>query len=197
MKHHKKILPALIALAITLLLGAAAYAIDFRAAHAQTKTEEHVQSFSLGIEQGQPKPAITQLTIYVEEPAYLLGSVRQGLVKGIQDTYAIQDLRVVYDMTDTGDGAVMYVKVTSKQFIWLPLFTWANLDLRLVYASDGKLDWMDDSFIDMTESPSLRMKGQFSLTDSSMGMMTLRGQARYLGRQIAAEFLEAIQFHLY
>lgn len=187
----------LLTLVLIITLAVCAYAIDFRAAHAQTQTKDHVQSFSLGIEQGQPKPAITQLTIYVEEPAYLLGSVRQGLVKAIQDTYAIEDLRVVYEMPGPQDGAVMYVKVTSKQFIWLPLFTWANLDLRLVYASDGKLDWMDDSFIDMTESPSLRMKGQFSLTDSSMGMMTLRGQARYLGRQIAAEFLEAIQFHLY
>jgi hypothetical protein len=187
----------LLTILILVILVVAAYGIDFRAAHAQTKTKDHVQSFSLGIEQGQAKPVITQLTIYVEEPAYLLGSVRQGLVKAIQDTYAIEDLRVVYDMPGPQDGAVMYVKVTPKQFIWLPLFTWANFDLRLVYASDGELDWLDDSFIDMTESPSLRMKGQLSLTDSSMGVMTLRGQARYLGRQIAAEFLEAIQFHLY
>jgi HAMP domain-containing protein len=187
----------LLTLVLIITLAVCAYAIDFRAAQAQTQTEDHVQSFSLGIEQGQPKPAINQLTIYVEEPAYLLGSVRQGLVKAIQDTYAIEDLRVVYDMPGPQDGAVMYVKVTPKQFIWLPLFTWANFDLRLVYASDGKLDWMDDSFVNMTESPSLRMKGQFSLTDSSMGVMTLRGQVRYLGRQIAAEFLEAIQSHLY
>ena len=92
---------------------------------------------------------------------------------------------------------MLLVKVAPKQFLWLPFFSRSSFDVRLVYASDGTLAWMDDTSVQMTESPSIRMDGHFSLVDSSVGLMTLRGQVRYLGRQAAAELLKAVDAHLY
>jgi hypothetical protein len=184
-------------LAIVLVLAAASYWIDLRAAVGNTRSESQVGTYSAGVEPNQAPPPIQQLTVYVEEPGYLLRSVRQGVVKGIQDTYGIQDLRVVDEMPQAVDGSVLYVQVTPQQFIWLPVFTRADLAVRMVYSSDGELGWMDDQAVVLEESPLVRMRGDFSVADTSYGIMTLRGQARYLGRQVAAELLKAIDTHLY
>jgi hypothetical protein len=182
---------------LVLVLAAASFWLDFRAAQASTRSESQVQAFSAGVEPGQPKPAIHQLTVYVEEPGYLLGSVRQGVVKGIQDRHGIQDLRVVDEMPQPQNGPVLYVQVTPRQFIWLPVFTQADLDIHIVYASNGDLSWMEDTAVIMEESPLVRMRGDFDVADTSYGIMTLRGQARYLGRQAANEVLNSIDTHLY
>jgi hypothetical protein len=184
-------------LAVVLVLAAASYWIDLRAAVGNTRSESQVGAYSAGVEPNQTPPPIQQLTVYVEEPGYLLRSVRQGVVKGIQDTYGIQDLRVVDEMPQAVDGSVLYVQVTPQQFIWLPVFTRADLAVRMVYSSDGELGWMDDQAVVLEESPLVRMRGDFSVADTSYGIMTLRGQARYLGRQVAAELLKAIDTHLY
>jgi len=197
MESRKRIVIILVVLAIVLALAAANFWIDFRVAHGSTRSESQVATYSAGIEQSQPKPVIEQLTVYVEEPGYLMGSVRQGLVKRIQDTRGIPDLRVVHEMPKRGDGPALYVQVTPRQFLWLPVFTRAALDIRLVYASDGDLSWMDDSAVIMETSPLIRMQGNFSVADTSLGLMSLRGQARYLGRQAAVELSKAIEMHLY
>jgi hypothetical protein len=197
MKRRKIIVLLLSLLAVALVLAAATFWLDFRAAQGNTRSESQVSTYSTGVEQGQPKPAINQLTIYVEEPGSLMKSVRQGLVKRIQDTHGIQDLRVVEEMPQGGDGPALYVQVTQRQFLWLPVFTRGALEIRLVYASDGDLSWMDDTTVIMESSPLMRMKGDFSVADTSFGLMTLRGQARYLGRQAATELVNALNTHLY
>jgi hypothetical protein len=196
-ERRSKIGLFLILLAVVLVLAAASLWLDFRAAQGSTRSESQVTAFSAGIEPGQPKPAIHQLTVYVEEPGYLMGSVRQGVVKGMQDRHGIQDLRVANEMPQSEDGPVLYVQVTPRQFVWLPVFTRADLDIRIVYASNGDLSWMDDAAVVLEESPLLRMRGDFDVADTSYGIMTLRGQARYLGRQAAIEVLNAIDTHLY
>jgi hypothetical protein len=183
--------------AAILLFAAASFWLDLRIAHGSTRSESQVQTFTTGVEQGQPKPAIHQLTVYVDEPGYLQDSVRQGLVKRMQDTRGIQDLRVVSEMPQSGDGPVLFVKVAPRQFLWLPVFTRANLDVRMVYSSDGNLSWMDQQSVVMESSPLVRMKGDFNVADTSTGLMTLRGQARYLGRQAADELLKSIDANLY
>jgi hypothetical protein len=197
MERRSKIGLFLILLAVLLVLAAASFWLDFRAAQGSTRSESQVTAFSAGIEPGQPKPAIHHLTVYVEEPGYLMGSVRQGVVKGMQDRHGIQDLRVANEMPQSEDGPVLYVQVTPRQFVWLPVFTRADLDIRIVYASNGDLSWMDDAAVVLEESPLLRMRGDFDVADTSYGIMTLRGQARYLGRQAAIEVLNAIDTHLY
>jgi hypothetical protein len=183
--------------AAILLFAAASFWLDLRMAHGTTRSESQVQTFTAGVAQGQPKPAIHQLTVYVEEPGYLQGSVRQGLVKRVQDTHGIQDLRVVSDMPQSGDGPVLFVEVTPRQFLWLAVYTRANLDVRMVYSSDGDLSWMDQQAVVMESSPLVRMRGDFDVADTTLGLMTLRGQARYLGRQTADELLKAIDANLY
>jgi hypothetical protein len=183
--------------AAILLFAAASFWLDLRMARGSTRSESQVQTFTAGVEQGQPKPAIHQLTVYVDEPGYLQGSVRQGLVKRTQDTRGIQDLRVVSQMPQASDGPVLFVKVTPRQFLWLPVFTRANLEVHMVYSSDGDLSWMDHQSVVMESSPLVRMRGDFDVADTSIGLMTLRGQARYLGRQAADELLKAIDANLY
>jgi hypothetical protein len=197
MERRSKVGLFLTLLAVVLVLAAASFWLDFRAAQSSTRSESQVTAVSAGVEPGQPKPPIHQLTIYVEEPGYMLRSVRQGVVKGIQDRHGIQDFRVANEMPQSEDGPVLYVQVTPRQFIWLPVFTRADLEIRIVYASNGDLSWMDDAAVVMEESPLVRMRGDFDVADTSYGIMTLRGQARYLGRQAANEVLNAIDTHLY
>jgi hypothetical protein len=135
--------------------------------------------------------------VYVDEPGYMQGSVRQGLVKRIQDTRGIQDLRVVSELPQPGEGPVLFVEVTPLQFLWLPVFTRANLEVHMVYSSDGDMSWMDHQAVVMESSPLERLRGDFNVADTSFGLMTLRGQARYLGRQTADELLKAIDANLY
>jgi hypothetical protein len=183
--------------AAILMFAAASFWLDLRMAHGSTRSESQVQTFTAGVEQGQPKPAIHQLTVYVDEPGYMQGSVRQGLVKRIQDTRGIQDLRVVSELPQPGEGPVLFVEVTPLQFLWLPVFTRANLEVHMVYSSDGDMSWMDHQAVVMESSPLERLRGDFNVADTSFGLMTLRGQARYLGRQTADELLKAIDANLY
>jgi hypothetical protein len=186
-----------ILLTVIILAAAVSFWIDLRAAIGNTRAENQIASYSMGIEQGGPKPPINSLTVYVEEPWYLLGSVKQGVVKGIQDSHGIYDFRVADELPQTVDTPVLYVQVTPRLFFWLPFFTQSNLDMRTVYSSDGELAWMDEDTIIMTDSPSLRMKGAHNITDTTWGISTLRGQTRYLGRQVAEELLKAIDANLY
>jgi HAMP domain-containing protein len=197
MERRSKIGLFLTLLAAVLVLAASAFWMDLRIARGSTRSESQTQAYSAGVPAGEPKPAINQLTVYVEEPGYLMGSVRQGVVKGIQDTHGIQDLRVVDEMPQTVDGPVLYVDATPEQFFWLPFFTRADFDVRAVYSSDGELGWMDDQAVVLEESPLVRMRSDFDVVDTSFGLMTLRGQSRYLGRQIASELIKAIDNHLY
>jgi hypothetical protein len=197
MKRNSILLIILAILIIGGLLAASIFWIDLRAAIGNTRAENQIASYSMGIEQGGPKPPINSLTVYVEEPWYLLGSVKQGVVKGIQDSHGIYDFRVADELPQTVDTPVLYVQVTPRLFFWLPFFTQSNLDMRTVYSSDGELAWMDEDTIIMTDSPSLRMKGAHNITDTTWGISTLRGQTRYLGRQVAEELLKAIDANLY
>jgi hypothetical protein len=100
-------------------------------------------------------------------------------------------------MPQASDGPVLFVEVTPRQFLWLAVYTRAKLDVHMVYSSDGDLSWMDQQAVVMESSPLVRMRGDFEVADTSIGLMTLRGQARYLGRQAADELLKAIDANLY
>jgi heme/copper-type cytochrome/quinol oxidase subunit 2 len=197
MKRNTIMIIVLAVLALALVFAAASFWVDFRAAQGNTRSESQVSAFSTQTEGDTFPPVIHQLTVYVDEPGYLMDSVRQGLVKGIQDRHAIPDLRVVNEMPVTTDGPVLMVEVTPQRFVWLGVYTTSDLQVKMTYAYDGDLSWKDALPVIMPPGTNIRLRGEYEVTDTSFGLMTLRGQARYLGRQVAGELIQSIDAHLY
>lgn len=186
------------ALALILLISAFLF-LDFHAVRSTTKNDTVVNTYSLGIEQGQRPPAIPALRVFIEGKGAFTNALQRELIRYLERHGSYGQVKVLDEPEGFADEPLMHVSVRRQVTIWTPIFAQASYQVTLVYASDGDLTWREDEsvVIELKQIPSIRLRGVFGVQDRSLGLVTWHGYESYLGRRTADILTQTLEQHLY
>jgi len=183
-------LSILILVLAVLLLAVTFLALDFWAARSTTTADSQVSTIRSG-EQYDLRPP---LVVYVQAPDNLAGPLRRQLVEqlGTQAHFSTVDLTET--PASISDTAALVVVVDRRTYIWTPVYATASLDLRVAFATDGQVDWIELGQIvtDMQASPAVRLSGELGIHDRSVGLISHPAYRRHIAGQISDRVVETV-----
>lgn len=182
---------ALILLLAVLLLAVIFLALDFKAAFSTTTDDTQVTTISSGDGYAEGPP----LVIFVQAPDNLAEPLRQALFNRLGTLAPFSTMALAETPASDPGSAVLVVVVDRRTYIWTPVYSTANLSVRVAFASDGRVDWNQLGEIDtvMQASPEVRISGDLEIWDRSLGLISHPGYRSHITGQIRDKVVESIK----
>lgn len=182
---------ALILLLAVFLLAVIFLALDFKAAFSTTTDDTQVTTISSGDGYAEGPP----LVIFVQAPDNLAEPLRRALFNRLGTLAPFSTIALTETPASDPGSAVLVVVVDRRTYIWTPVYSTANLSVRVAFASDGQVDWNQLGEIDtvMQASPEVRISGDLEIRDRSLGLISHPGYRSHIAGQIRDKVLESIK----
>jgi hypothetical protein len=200
MKRRQMIYIASASGLVLLVVGILAFLyLDFRAVQSRSDAQHTVSTSTIA----QPDQGIVRAhglvvnIIGVEEDP-LCAALRQTLIEQLRSKLASAQVSVAESDLEAGDQPLLRVEVTERIVQWTPFWSTADLSVEIIYASDGKVDWRENTnSLLRTGEPSVHTQGTAQISDQSWGLISRRGYQKHLGEQAAAEIYRMIENPLF
>jgi hypothetical protein len=180
-----------IALAALALAGAALLWVDFHAARSETRANSQVTTLTSGSGEqalGQVPPGWT-IALQVAGGGGIESRLRTSLPAEMERRPSIGEVRGLRSPDDPVDTPAMLVELTQAETGWTPVHATATVIASFVYASNGDLTWRNDESIGISNErgPTVLVKGEIKLSDTTSGVISLPAYQRKLGEALAVE----------
>jgi hypothetical protein len=185
----------LIGLVVVAMLAAAFWWIDFRAATSETRNSSQVSTGSTetAVEAWQAATN-RKIAIYVAGTDDLATALRQKLTRDLNSGPAFQEVVLLDEPVETADGSLLLIEVEERDVTWTPVYAQARLKATITFSSLGDLYWRQGTaMVFYSDRPTIAVRGDFQLDDSTRGLVSRKSYERVLGEQIAAEITKSLE----
>ena len=182
----------LVAVAIVVALGAAFWWLDFRVASSQTNTTSNVATASGGSRPPDYQPPA--LGVHVAGDDVLAGAVRDELVGRLGASGKFANVTSLATAPERGSGHLLLVEVERGPLTWTPVYSRAELTVKLAYASNGDatLDRQTPVVMVGPDKQVVNVTGDLQVDDVTWGLVSRPGYQRLLGQRIGADIADAL-----
>ena len=182
----------LVATLLLLVLAAAFWRLDFRAARSDSHAQSQVTTIGGG-RGGEPARPQDGLAIYVVGNGDLAKATAEGLARTLETSPGFGRIDVLGVMPQATGRPALVVEVEELDATWTPIYARARLVVTADYASDGDLSWRHQPTISAGASgPQVLLNGRVELSDVTWGITSRRAYDKALGGQVAAEVGKAL-----
>lgn len=186
-----------LALVFVLLLGvlvAAFLWLDFQLARSNTQAQSTVSTARSGEPDDQGLLLNQGLLVFVEGPEDLARPLRRELARRLGVIPNLAGISVVDNPPDQVGQPVLGFEIQASNVNWTPVYARAQLNLRMIFASDGELSWrhLQNPVMELRELGTIRVDGDFTIEDTTVGLISRPAYYRYLAEQIALRTGESL-----
>ncbi len=182
-------------LALALLLVAALFAfVDFRLAWSRTKIEH--EGVTTAIDEGLPylMRDRSNLALSVTGARSLNPALQKKVLAALRDTVSA-DVTLLPDIRlDAGRPYVM-VRVLETKGFWTPLFATSRVVVQMGFGSNGSMGHVLSEHppaYSNTDGPGIFAEAKYTLTDTSLGILSFPGYNSLLANEFAAKISAAV-----
>ena len=171
---------------LLVVLGAAFWFLDLRAASSETQAHSQWSTISLG--QGEPTSAANGVTLYLAVSGGMSEDLAAGLARSLQSSPGVGRIDQVASLPDQAHRPSLVVEVTGTEGVWTPVYARRTLAVHASYASNGDLSWRGGPIVASNQDgPAILLDGRVELIDVTRGLVSRRAYERYLGEQVGGE----------
>ena len=98
------------------------------------------------------------------------------------------EIVLVDGMSDKAEYPLLFVTLDKLDITWSPVYAHAELEVTVSYASNGDVSFRHTTPVEFkhtSDQPSMMISGQYSLADTSWGLISNPGYVNYLAKEIA------------
>lgn len=192
MKQKRWIVLIVIAL-VVVLLGSALILVDFKAMQSQM-----TRNSSIATSHYEDQTTTTQLTadqtgLFVSGDDKLARALQRELTHLLGGQIQFGEIVLVDGMSDKAEYPLLFVTLDKQDITWSPVYAHAELEVTVSYASKGDVSFRHTTPVEFkhtSDQPSMMISGQYSLADTSWGLISNPGYVNYLAKEIAKAISE-------
>lgn len=186
----------LLLIVILILLALALNFLDFHMAQSNTRVEHTLGTARAGETLPQNMAPGSTLYFAVRGHDQLSAALRPALKRELQ---ALSEVGVATDISGMAEEerAPFLLVELAPERLWTPVFAEATLTAQVYFAFDGDAPWAIGQPIVLQESPAVKASGEFTLTDSSWGLISKPSYNTILARALARDIAAALQTDVY
>ena len=184
--------PLLVAALAVGVVAAALLWLDLRAASSETRAESQLSRYTAMMADGPQQTR--DLAIYVAGDDEIFATLRRELERNLETSPAFDDVDSLATMPEKAGRPILLVEAGERDVLWTPVYSRARLVARIAYSSNGDTSWRDRSPVTMSsdDGPTVKVRGEFQITDVTKGVTSHRAYQKHLGRYAATQVSEAV-----
>jgi hypothetical protein len=183
-----------------MLVGLVVFLVfDFRALRGESSAQRQADTYTSSVDADHPLPLESDLDFYLLGSGILAEDLGDELAKGLSPSRYVGGVNIRQEpVVQPATGSILVVEVTKQSVLWTPLYSRADLTMRVMYASDGQAGWDNAQVMELSSGhgPTARIRALCEVHDSAYGVMSLGGYHGYLNEKIAAEISQLIDASL-
>jgi len=177
---------------ILVLLALAFNFISFRAARSATEVEHTLSTARAGETLPQNMARGSTLYYVVQGEDRLAKVLRGALAAELEALPAVSAATDISGMAQEERAPLLLVAL-APQRLWTPLYGRATVTAQLYFADDGDAPWPVDEAMVLETSPAVRASGEFTVVDSTWGLISRPAYSEHLAEALAQRIATALQ----
>jgi len=176
---------------ILLLFLLALNFLSFQLARSITGTDYSVSTYRSGAD--APKNMAPGLTLYYRVNGE--GQVAAELETALHDELAqLPSAAAVMPLSESiqNQPAPLLQVDLALDRLWTPVYARATLTAQIYFAYDGDAPWPLDEPIVLQESPAVKADGEFTLVDTTWGLISKPAYTEHLAQALAEAIAKAL-----
>lgn len=166
--------------------------LNFRAAHSVTETNHSLGIYRAGERLPDSMTPGFTLSFAVSGDEQLAAALGTALGPELERLPSVGAAIAISDAQRATAGPLLVVD-TNVERLWTPLYGQATVDAQLFYAYDGDAPWPLDEAVVFEVSPALKADGQFTLIDTTWGLISKPAYTEHLAQALAEQIAAALQ----
>jgi hypothetical protein len=187
----------LIATLILLVAGCAAslLVMNFQVKQSQSNVDKQISTYTAEPQNSSGFPAQMRLAVYVQGSDRMAERLRKTLKGQLAAVPAFQQVDLISEAPEISDQPVLVVEFTQRNITWTPVKSVSKIDLQAAFASDGDVSWRHEKPVIMNNRGEsvIRVEGEFTLNDNTLGLVSRPAYQEYLGEQLANNISAALK----
>lgn len=185
----------------TLILFTAFIWTDFHISTSQTKIESQVTTYGIKGKTSEKLPAKLPVQIYVEGDDLFSRALRDQLSKRLEaiprfdQASILSEVSVLGGQPQNDNLSVLVINSSESERLWTPIYGRAQFIVNLYFASDGDISWRNDTVVRMNNTTGVqvvRINAEFTVQDSTFGLISRIYYNRYLADQVATQIASSL-----
>jgi hypothetical protein len=99
---------------------------------------------------------------------------------------------MILDLSQNGQAPLLLVDFVSDR-LWTPFYGRATVQAQIYYAYDGDAPWPLDEPVVFRTSPAVKADGEFTLVDTTWGLISKPAYNENLAQALAMAIADALQ----
>ncbi len=175
--------------ALLVVLAALAFnLISFNVMSSRMQRDSSLVSIGAGPDDQPFQPDLTGLA--VEGNGRLESPLQKQMAKNLEGQPGFGAIQPVDEPAGPAGRPMLLVRVEPRTLLWTPFYSRADLQVTVLYDSEGDLSSLmgDSAVVKSSEGKRIiQRKGDFTFTDVSWGLISKPGYTDYLAREIAKQ----------
>jgi hypothetical protein len=196
-KDNAKKKSPVILIILVLIVIVAFLVLDFRLLQGQADKSSQVSTYEIGVDKGSRLPMSQVLDVYVIGSSQLEDELAEALSNNLAGNLTASTIEVHEGAPVSSEESVLVVDLAQPDLLWTPFYSTAAIEMQVAYASDGKVDWIDvEPVIFNDPTPSVYVRGDYQMSDSAYGVMSMPGYKTYLAESLADQIASSLNERL-
>jgi hypothetical protein len=155
-----------------------------------------VSTYAFSIDEDSKLPLNQALEVYIIGNSGLERVLGQALENSLHNNY-IGSIELRQGDPQPTEKSVLVVEITKPDLLWTPVYSQADIEMRVAYASDGEVDWIDEEPVNLSSGqPAVRVRGDYQMQATATGLMSLTGVRTYFAQQLASQVAASLMERL-
>lgn len=166
--------------------------LDLRAARSRTEVNHSFATYRSG--EALPENMAPGFTLFfaVTGEERLAAALETALRAELEEQPSVGTATVVAGTPETNHTPFLLVELSSER-LWTPFYGRASVAAQIYYANDGDAPRPLDEAVVIRDSPSVKANGEFTLLDTTWGLVSKPADAEYLAKALAEATAAALQ----
>ncbi|MDT8307801.1 MAG: hypothetical protein RRC07_17835 [Anaerolineae bacterium] len=187
----------LLLIAAILVLASAFLLVDFRLLQSNMAVNSQTERYTLSVDEANALPMEQALDLYVQASAPL----EEALTAELSSNPYIGTVTVREEPLQAAANTVLVVRVEEPAtLLWTPVYVGTDATAQVVYASDGEVDWIEETPVVLETSdppqPTVRVRGTMDLDGNGYGLLSRPGYYSYLAGELAGQIDSLLETQL-
>jgi hypothetical protein len=166
--------------------------LNFRVARSRTEENHSLSTYRTGESLPDSMASGFRLSLVVDGQDQLAEAVATALQAELEENTTVDSVTITTDTPDSGASPVLLVDLASDR-LWTPVYGRATLTAQLFFAYDGDAPWPLDEPVVFRVSPAVKADGQFTIEDTTWGLISKPAYSEHLAQALADAMATALQ----
>lgn len=166
--------------------------LNFRAARSTTETNHSLSTYRAGETLPDSMTYPFTLSYAVTGEDLLGGALTTALQAELEGATAVDTATIMTDPQEGIPGPILLIDLASDR-TWTPFYGNTTLKVQIYYAYNGDAPWPLDEPVVFRDSPAIKADGEFTVVDTTWGLLSKPAYNEYLAQTLAERIAAALQ----